>query len=195
MFIQIIQGKCRKQDEMRALKREHLGIDEATDVLSFPIDGRDELQGCDRQHGRGLAVAQNPGCKHEPEADRKIDPTDRPRRFPPCNNRERGSDGSEEWTRVFERPDSDLFLVQDEIARSAAARIIGSLPVERPPRSRSIRPEAYRDLLQQCAMLLLPLKLSIAVKLELIALNAVSEKMMSENIAIVSPVRKRFDSG
>jgi probable rRNA maturation factor len=30
-------------DEMRALKREHLGIDEATDVLSFPIDGRDEL--------------------------------------------------------------------------------------------------------------------------------------------------------
>src|SRR3954451_22842585 len=30
-------------DEMRALKREHLGIDESTDVLSFPIDGRDEL--------------------------------------------------------------------------------------------------------------------------------------------------------
>lgn len=30
-------------DEMRTLKREHLGIDEATDVLSFPIDGRDEL--------------------------------------------------------------------------------------------------------------------------------------------------------
>ena len=30
-------------EEMRALKREHLGIDEATDVLSFPLDGRDEL--------------------------------------------------------------------------------------------------------------------------------------------------------
>ena len=30
-------------DEMRALKREHLGIDEATDVLSFPIDGRETL--------------------------------------------------------------------------------------------------------------------------------------------------------
>lgn len=30
-------------DEMRALKNEHLGIDEATDVLSFPLDGRDEL--------------------------------------------------------------------------------------------------------------------------------------------------------
>jgi probable rRNA maturation factor len=30
-------------DEMRALKREHLGVDETTDVLSFPLDGRDEL--------------------------------------------------------------------------------------------------------------------------------------------------------
>jgi probable rRNA maturation factor len=30
-------------DEMRVLKREHLGIDEATDVLSFPIDGREEI--------------------------------------------------------------------------------------------------------------------------------------------------------
>ena len=30
-------------DEMRALKRDHLGIDEPPDVLSFPIDGRDPL--------------------------------------------------------------------------------------------------------------------------------------------------------
>ena len=30
-------------EESRALKREHLGIDEATDVLSFPIDGRGPL--------------------------------------------------------------------------------------------------------------------------------------------------------
>jgi rRNA maturation RNase YbeY len=30
-------------DEIRKLKREHLGIDEATDVLSFPIDGKDPL--------------------------------------------------------------------------------------------------------------------------------------------------------
>jgi probable rRNA maturation factor len=30
-------------DEMQGLKREHLGIDEPTDVLSFPIDGRDQL--------------------------------------------------------------------------------------------------------------------------------------------------------
>jgi probable rRNA maturation factor len=30
-------------DEIRTLKKEHLGIDETTDVLSFPLDGRDEL--------------------------------------------------------------------------------------------------------------------------------------------------------
>jgi probable rRNA maturation factor len=30
-------------EEMRALKRDHLGIDEVTDVLSFPLDGREEL--------------------------------------------------------------------------------------------------------------------------------------------------------
>jgi probable rRNA maturation factor len=29
--------------EMRTLKRQHLGEDEVTDVLSFPIDRRDEL--------------------------------------------------------------------------------------------------------------------------------------------------------
>jgi probable rRNA maturation factor len=38
--------------EMRRLKREHLGIDEATDVLSFPIDGREALPaGVPRQLG------------------------------------------------------------------------------------------------------------------------------------------------
>jgi probable rRNA maturation factor len=30
-------------DAMRQLKRDHLGIDEATDVLSFPLDGRDDV--------------------------------------------------------------------------------------------------------------------------------------------------------
>jgi rRNA maturation RNase YbeY len=30
-------------DEIRRLKAEHLGVDEVTDVLSFPIDGRDDL--------------------------------------------------------------------------------------------------------------------------------------------------------
>ncbi len=29
--------------EIKALKAQHLGIDEATDVLSFPIDGTEEL--------------------------------------------------------------------------------------------------------------------------------------------------------
>ena len=30
-------------EEMRRLKREHLGVDEPTDVLSFPLDGTDPL--------------------------------------------------------------------------------------------------------------------------------------------------------
>ena len=39
-------------DESRALKREHLGIDEATDVLSFPLDGRGDVpDGLPRQLG------------------------------------------------------------------------------------------------------------------------------------------------
>jgi probable rRNA maturation factor len=39
-------------DEMRRLKREHLGLDEETDVLSFPIDGREVLpDGVPRQLG------------------------------------------------------------------------------------------------------------------------------------------------
>ena len=38
--------------EIRALKRDHLGVDEATDVLSFPIDGREALPaGVPRQLG------------------------------------------------------------------------------------------------------------------------------------------------
>ena len=39
-------------DESRALKREHLGIDEATDALAFPIDGLATLpDGMPRQLG------------------------------------------------------------------------------------------------------------------------------------------------
>jgi len=46
-------------EEMRALKREHLGPDEATDVLSFPIDGRDELpEGVPRQLGDAVLCPQ-----------------------------------------------------------------------------------------------------------------------------------------
>jgi probable rRNA maturation factor len=39
-------------ERMRELKREHLGVDEPTDVLSFPIDGREPLpEGVPRQLG------------------------------------------------------------------------------------------------------------------------------------------------
>jgi probable rRNA maturation factor len=39
-------------EEMRELKREHLGVDEETDALAFPIDGRDVLpDGLPRQLG------------------------------------------------------------------------------------------------------------------------------------------------
>jgi probable rRNA maturation factor len=38
--------------EIRALKRDHLGIDEETDALAFPIDGRETLpEGLPRQLG------------------------------------------------------------------------------------------------------------------------------------------------
>jgi probable rRNA maturation factor len=46
-------------DEMRSLKREHLGLDEATDVLSFPIDRREPLpEGIPRQLGDAVLCPQ-----------------------------------------------------------------------------------------------------------------------------------------
>ncbi len=46
-------------EEMQALKREHLGVDEVTDVLSFPIDGREELpEGVPRQLGDAVLCPQ-----------------------------------------------------------------------------------------------------------------------------------------
>jgi probable rRNA maturation factor len=51
-------------EEMRALKRDHLGIDEATDVLSFPIDGRDELpEGVPRALGDVVLCPQVVGAE------------------------------------------------------------------------------------------------------------------------------------
>ena len=39
-------------DEIRTLKREHLGIDEETDALAFPIDGTEAIpEGLPRQLG------------------------------------------------------------------------------------------------------------------------------------------------
>lgn len=47
---------------MRKLKREHLGVDEATDVLSFPIDGREDLPaGVPRQLGDVVLCPQVAG--------------------------------------------------------------------------------------------------------------------------------------
>ena len=49
-------------DEMRTLKRDHLGIDEPTDVLSFPIDGLDPLpEGIPRQLGDVVLCPQVAG--------------------------------------------------------------------------------------------------------------------------------------
>ena len=51
-------------DEIRALKREHLGLDEATDVLSFPLDGRDELpEGVPRALGDVVVCPQVVGSE------------------------------------------------------------------------------------------------------------------------------------
>jgi probable rRNA maturation factor len=50
------------ESEMRALKAEHLGVAEATDVLSFPIDARDELPaGVPRQLGDAVVCPQVTG--------------------------------------------------------------------------------------------------------------------------------------
>ena len=48
--------------EIRKLKREHLGVDEETDVLSFPIDARDQLpDGVPRQLGDAVLCPQVTG--------------------------------------------------------------------------------------------------------------------------------------
>jgi probable rRNA maturation factor len=49
-------------EEIRGLKREHLGVDEPTDVLSFPIDGREPLPaGVPRQLGDAVLCPQVTG--------------------------------------------------------------------------------------------------------------------------------------
>ena len=53
-----------RPDEIRRLKQEHLGIDEETDVLSFPVDGRDELpKGVPRQLGDAVVCPQVVGTE------------------------------------------------------------------------------------------------------------------------------------
>ena len=54
-------------EEMRTLKRDHLGVDEVTDVLSFPIDARDELApGLPRQPGDAVLCPQVVGAEWRP---------------------------------------------------------------------------------------------------------------------------------
>ncbi len=49
-------------EEIKELKRDHLGIDEATDVLSFPIDGREQLpDGVPRQLGDAVLCPEVTG--------------------------------------------------------------------------------------------------------------------------------------
>jgi len=49
-------------EEMRTLKREHLGVDEVTDVLSFPIDAREPVDpGLPRQLGDAILCPQVTG--------------------------------------------------------------------------------------------------------------------------------------
>jgi ssRNA-specific RNase YbeY (16S rRNA maturation enzyme) len=54
-------------EEMLGLKRDHLGRDEATDVLAFPIDGREELPpGLPRQLGDAVLCPQVVGDAWRP---------------------------------------------------------------------------------------------------------------------------------
>jgi rRNA maturation RNase YbeY len=47
------------ESEMRALNAEHRALDEVTDVLAFPLDGRDELPpGVPRQLGDAVLCPQ-----------------------------------------------------------------------------------------------------------------------------------------
>jgi probable rRNA maturation factor len=51
-------------EESRALKQEHLGIDEATDALAFPIDGLDSVpDGVPRQLGDVVVCPQVVGVQ------------------------------------------------------------------------------------------------------------------------------------
>ncbi len=74
-------------DESRALKREHLGIDEATDALAFPIDGLGELpDGMPRQLGDVVVCPGGRGGRVAPAA--------RARAAAPRRLRPRARDGS-----------------------------------------------------------------------------------------------------
>jgi probable rRNA maturation factor len=51
-------------EEIRALKRDHLGVDEETDALAFPIDALEELpRGLPRQLGDVVVCPQVVGAR------------------------------------------------------------------------------------------------------------------------------------
>ena len=73
-------------DEIRALKHEHLGVDEETDALAFPIDGLEPLpEGVPRQLGDVVICPQVVGDRVARAA--------RPRRAAPHRVRPRRGDG------------------------------------------------------------------------------------------------------
>ncbi len=66
------------EEESRALKRAHLGIDEATDALAFPIDGLEALpEGLPRQLGDVVVCPQV--CALEASSAEPTMPGGRPR--------------------------------------------------------------------------------------------------------------------
>ena len=78
-----------RAEESRALKSEHLGIDEATDALAFPLDGLDELpDGLPRQLGDVVVCPDV--CALEASPAEPTTPGGRPQ--PPA-----ASGGGEEW--------------------------------------------------------------------------------------------------
>ena len=65
-------------DESRVLKREHLGVDEATDALAFPIDGLGALpDGMPRQLGDVVVCPEV--CALEASSAKPTTPGGRPR--------------------------------------------------------------------------------------------------------------------
>jgi probable rRNA maturation factor len=78
-------------DESRALKREHLGVDEATDALAFPMDGLGELpDGMPRQLGDVVVCPEV--CALEASSAEPMTPGGRP--LAPA-----APAGGEEWRR------------------------------------------------------------------------------------------------
>ena len=105
-------------DEMRALKRDHLGIDEPTDVLSFPIDGRDELpEGVPRALGDVVLCPQVVGDEWRWPLDARA--------AAPARLRPRRRDGAARATELLRR---ELELAAADGLRLVQLRVRGDHP-------------------------------------------------------------------